>query len=169
MPSCTRNRLRWLMTNSAIQEVLVPGYVTHFRCLGGECPDTCCSGWNISVPRDGWRRFMSNPILRERADASVGETIAALDGDAMLCRAGSGKQCLMCSTEGLCLVQMEIGEEALPDTCYTYPRVAGKFGERWEMCLNLSCPEAARLALNEEHAFDFVSAALPLRPSLALD
>ena len=37
------------------------------------------------------------------------------------------------------------------------------------MCLNLSCPEAARLAMNEEGAFDFVSAALPLRQSLVLD
>lgn len=112
---------------------------------------------------------MQHPVLRERASTLAGSMPAGVDGNVALCKSSSAKPCLMCSAEGLCLVQQVLGEEALPDTCYTYPRVAGKFGERWEMCLNLSCPEAARLAMNEEGAFDFVSAALPLRQSLVFD
>jgi len=150
-------------------EVLIPAYVASFRCLGGECPDTCCAGWNISVVREGWNNYMQNPVLRERAESLAGGMPTGEEGDVALCKSTSGAPCLMCSADRLCLVQQVLGEEALPDTCYTYPRVAGKFGERWEMCLNLSCPEAARLAMNEAGAFDFTSAALPLRQSLVFD
>ena len=30
-------------------EIRYPEYYKQFRCLAGECPDTCCVGWEI-----GW-------------------------------------------------------------------------------------------------------------------
>jgi lysine-N-methylase len=56
------------------------------------------------------------------------------------------------------MVQRELGEDALSDTCYVYPRHVMKFGDRIEQSLTLSCPEAARLALTESDAFEFVVA-----------
>ena len=67
---------------------------------------------------------MQHPVLRERAAALAGGMLAGADGDVALCKSSSATPCLMCSADGLCLVQKVMGEEALPDTCYTYPRVA---------------------------------------------
>ena len=27
----------------------VPHYYKKFRCIAGECPDTCCAGWQIQI------------------------------------------------------------------------------------------------------------------------
>jgi lysine-N-methylase len=58
----------------------------------------------------------------------------------------------------MCPIQQKLGEDALSDTCYIYPRYVVQFGERFEQSLTLSCPEAARLALTQDDAFEFVSA-----------
>lgn len=58
----------------------------------------------------------------------------------------------------MCRIQQTLGEDALSDTCYAYPRHVIQFGDRIEQSLTLSCPEAARLALTQDDAFEFVSA-----------
>ena len=30
---------------------LAPNYYKKFRCLGSECPDTCCQGWRIVLDK----------------------------------------------------------------------------------------------------------------------
>ena len=27
----------------------IPHYFKSFHCIGGECPDTCCAGWQIQI------------------------------------------------------------------------------------------------------------------------
>ena len=61
------------------------------------------------------------------------------------------------------MIQQHLGEDALSDTCYIYPRSIVQFGERLEQSLTLSCPEAARLALTQADAFAFVSAEFTTR------
>ncbi len=34
-----------------------PVYYDTFRCLGGRCPDTCCSGWRIEIDEDSLNRY----------------------------------------------------------------------------------------------------------------
>ena len=29
-------------------EYVYPDYYRQFTCIGGECPDTCCAGWEIA-------------------------------------------------------------------------------------------------------------------------
>ena len=33
-------------------EIRYPEYYKQFRCLAGECPDTCCVAWEIRVDRE---------------------------------------------------------------------------------------------------------------------
>jgi len=142
-------------------EMLVPKYVTRFQCIGGACPDTCCSTWSISVDQDTYERYRAEkhpelkPLL-EQYLVQVDKT--SYSKHATLNLRPSDSHCGMHSSAGFCPIQQHLGEDALSDTCYIYPRHVVQFGDRFEQSLTLSCPEAARLALTQDDAFEFVSA-----------
>ncbi len=141
--------------------MLVPKYVTQFQCLGGECPDTCCATWSIDIDKETYERYRGEthpalqPLLQQYLE-QVDSTSEVRHGKLQLRQADS--HCGLHSSAGLCPVQQHLGEDALSDTCYIYPRKVLQFGERFEQTLTLSCPEAARLALTQDDAFSFVSA-----------
>lgn len=138
--------------------MLAPKYVTQFQCVGGDCPDTCCQGWTISVDKEtfGFYRQVTHPELKPWLD----EHLVVLDENSeeqygKFKLTAPSTACGMHSSQGLCLAQQHLGEEALSDTCYIYPRTVYKSGDQFAQCLSLSCPEAARLALTQDDAFDF--------------
>jgi lysine-N-methylase len=148
--------------------MLTPKYVTQFQCAGGDCPDTCCMGWTISVDRDTFQdyRRVTHPTLKPL----IKTHLVQLDKDSIANHgkfnlASSGSHCGMQTTQGLCGIQQNLGEDALSDTCYIYPRTVFKVTDRFEQCLTLSCPEAARLALTQDDAFEFVSTEFTTRQS----
>ena len=55
--------------------------------------------------------------------------------------------------DGLCRIQAELGEKALCRTCREFPRLTHDYGDFMELGLELSCPEAARLILNQSAGF----------------
>ncbi len=141
--------------------MLVPKYVTQFQCLGGECPDTCCATWSIDIDRETYERYRreTHPALKpliQQYLVQVDTTSDVRHGKLNLRQPDS--HCGLHSSAGLCPVQQQLGEDALSDTCYIYPRHIVQFGNRFEQTLTLSCPEAARQALTFDDAFEFVSA-----------
>jgi lysine-N-methylase len=68
--------------------------------------------------------------------------------------------------EKLCGIQKTLGEDKLSDTCATYPRNNRLLGGQHEQSLTLSCPEAARLALLQADAMDFVEGSMRVRPEV---
>ena len=30
-------------------QYIIPHYYKKFACIGGDCPDTCCAGWQIMI------------------------------------------------------------------------------------------------------------------------
>lgn len=141
--------------------MLVPKYVTQFQCLGGECPDTCCSTWSINIDKETFQRYRREihpalkPLLQQYL-VQVDKDSYARHGKLNL--RPSDSHCGLHSSDGMCPIQQKLGEDALSDTCYIYPRYVVQFGDRFEQSLTLSCPEAARLALTQDDAFEFVSA-----------
>lgn len=59
-------------------------------------------------------------------------------------------RCAMLNRSGLCDLILELGAEALCDTCARYPRHTEEFENVREYSLSLSCPEAARMMLEEQ-------------------
>jgi lysine-N-methylase len=59
-------------------------------------------------------------------------------------------------SEGLCDIHAKLGEEYLCKNCATYPRVMCSVEGALERSLDLSCPEAARLALTDPKPMRFV-------------
>jgi lysine-N-methylase len=57
--------------------------------------------------------------------------------------------------DGLCSIQERLGEDYVGHTCATYPRISNTFSNHRERSLDLSCPEAARLALLDPKPMQF--------------
>lgn len=151
--------------------MLTPKYVTQFRCTGGSCPDSCCMGWNISVDKETFHdyRRVTHPALKPLIKihlVQLNKNSIANHGKLNLKPTNS--HCGLHNDEGLCGIQQALGEDALSDTCFTYPRNIVKVEDRFEQSLTLSCPEAARLALTQEDAFEFVTSEFTHRQAITL-
>lgn len=118
-----------------------PAYFKDFRCLAGDCPDSCCKEWDVLVDAHtaqyylSWEDQLGQDIrshLRQDEDGDWYFTIT--DG-----------RCPMWRQDGLCRIQAEVDHAALCQTCQDFPRLTHDYGNFVERGLELSCPEAARL------------------------
>ena len=37
--------------------VTAPHYYKEFQCIAGECPDTCCAGWEIAIDPKSLKKY----------------------------------------------------------------------------------------------------------------
>lgn len=127
-------------------ELHTPSYVSKFHCLAGECPHTCCAWWQVPVDEATRRRLETLPgPLGERARRAL-----TVDGEGEPCLALTGGYCPLLTEEGLCALQLQEGEGALPAICRQHPRFSYDYGPVREEGLCASCPEANRLILAED-------------------
>lgn len=146
--------------------VLIPRYVSRFSCIGPECEDNCCTGWRVTIDKKTFNAYrqtkdpelvalLAENVKRQRSQASdANYARIELKADTKVCP-------LM--EERLCAVQKKMGESYLSDTCFSYPRYSRNFGGQYEQALWLSCPEAARQALLEADAFEFIEGMATVR------
>ncbi len=123
-----------------------PKFYDTFRCIASQCPDSCCQKWDVSVDDEkaAYYRNIPGPLgdkLREFLTEEDGVTYLSLDGT----------RCPMWRADGLCRIQAELGEKALCKTCREFPRLTHEYDGFTELGLELSCPEAARIMLQEEN------------------
>lgn len=147
---------------------LLPRYVKRFRCIGSECEDTCCSGWQITLDKKTFNAYRQSkhPDLKESFATSVKRQRSSLASDLNYARielSGANHSCPMVRTDGLCGVQKNLDESYLSNTCFSYPRVSRGFAGQFEQALMLSCPEAARQALLAPDAFEFEEGTINVR------
>ena len=129
-------------------EVTKPDYFDRFRCLAGECPDSCCKDWQVQVDEASARRYRALPgALGEELRAALRQE----DGEIYL--TVQDGRCPMWRRDGLCRIQAELGEKALCETCRQFPRLTHDYGDFVELGLELSCPEAARWILDEKSCY----------------
>lgn len=123
--------------------IIKPDYFDRFRCLAGNCPDSCCKAWEVQVDDACAEYYRTLPgslgnRLREVLHTEDGKTVMTLQGG----------RCPMWRCDGLCRIQAELGEDALCKTCRDFPRLTHDYGDFAELGLELSCPEAAKLILS---------------------
>jgi lysine-N-methylase len=137
--------------------VLQPQYFERFRCLGSECEDTCCDGWGILIDRHTFGKYRSQEAPHHGlvALSSLVEINPAhtSSGDYAKIRL-AGTRCPALQ-DGLCSIHANLGEPWISDMCSNYPRVGNSLAGLVERSLHLSCPEAARLVLNDPDALRF--------------
>lgn len=127
-------------------EVYAPQYYVNFRCLAGDCPHTCCAGWEVPIDPDTAALYRSLP-------GSLGEELRALltagqDGEASFPLRGN--YCPFLDSDRLCRIHKQLGQEATGVICRTHPRFSYDYGSLREEGLCASCCEAARMILEED-------------------
>lgn len=128
-------------------KVKVPSYFNEFKCIGSDCPDTCCAGWGIVVDDDSYKKY--SKVKGDFGDRLRDSMIIDEDGERVFTLKGD-KNCSFLNENKLCDIYSEIGEESLCYTCRQYPRYLEGFGKLNEMGISLSCPEAARIILERD-------------------
>lgn len=124
----------------ALEEYSVVGT---FRCLGADCPDTCCHGWDM--PSDAGQRAMCT--------AKQPALLQAIDPEQQILKRdpASGDCAQLC--EGKCRIHADYGAAFLSDACYFYPRVVQRIDGVHRLAGDVSCPEMLRLILTEAEPF----------------
>ena len=129
-------------------EHLRPQYAKAFLCIGPECEDTCCHGWDVPIDHATYEKYQSNPSLQPRVDQHlVLITKSPTDAEHARIKLTPSLTCPFLAADRLCSIQKEYGEDYLSVACSTYPRVTHRIDGLMEKALFLSCPEAARLVL----------------------
>jgi lysine-N-methylase len=145
---------------------LLPRYASRFNCIGSACEDTCCGGWGVPIDKKTFKAYRQSkhPELKILFAENI-KRKQSLSSDADYARiklkADTNECPLM--VERLCSVQNNLDASYLSDTCFSYPRYSRNFAGQYEQSLTLSCPEAARQALLEPDAFDFVEGMITVR------
>jgi len=123
-----------------------PHYAEAFRCIGSECPDTCCAGWKVLIDRETYQKYQALPDLLPVLQTKV--TLIPGGGEKDFAHFHMVEdRCPCLSAERLCGIQKEHGEEYLPRGCAQFPRSIRVDGKVTKKTLLLSCPEAARMVL----------------------
>jgi len=137
---------------SAWGKVVGLRYMERFQCIGPACEETCCAGWGVGVDTKHFHKLerllpaeeLTAKTKRAEKDAGVAAYMV-LDGE---------RRCSFLESDMLCSLQRRFGEEALPNTCATYPRSFRAIGKRLEAYATLSCPEVSRLAFSSPEAVE---------------
>lgn len=123
-----------------------PQYYLDFRCLAGDCPHTCCQGWEVPIDPVTARYYESLP-------GPMGERLRALLSRDEMGEAAfrlRGGLCPFLNGDGLCEIYIQLGEERTGEICRTHPRFTYEYGPLTEKGLCGSCPETARLILGSD-------------------
>jgi len=135
---------------------LQPRSYHSFRCLGAECEDTCCTGWNVHVDKLTYQAYQrcEDPELAPRLRELV-TLCADPTSDGTYARITLSVNTCPFLAEGLCSIQNKLGEQYLSITCSRYPRVLNIVDDVLQRSLDLACPEAARLVLLDPRPMEF--------------
>ncbi len=128
----------------------MPDFYVDFKCLAGECPDTCCAGWSIAVDGESYGKYgqISDPSLRSDIMSNIRESDAGLRFVNK-----EGGRCAMLDGDGLCRIWKNAGEEMLCNTCRKFPKIFYVDSDLALLSLAASCPAAARRIAAGEFKF----------------
>ncbi len=128
-----------------------PDFYKNFKCIAGDCSDSCCIGWEITVDEKSRAKY-------EKLNDSFGEKIRenlTTDEEGFTCfKLSEGERCPFLNGEGLCDVIINYGDDFLCDICTEHPRFYNEFPLAVECGLGLCCEEACRLLLENEAPFE---------------
>lgn len=151
-----------------IRSALVPIFYKNFRCLMGACQDNCCDdGWKIEFSKKDYLVVKRVAEQSEELQTLVSQGMRRLrkrEHDGMyaeFCVTPTGR-CAFHTEEGLCQLQLECGENALPQVCRTYPRKSIYTPAAKEYSMTPSCEGVLQQLWNLPDGIDFVENSLPL-------
>lgn len=130
--------------------VLQPSYMKLFNCIGSACEDSCCIGWRVTLDKKTYQKYKNSNDVELKKDFEKRVTRIHTNGNDI----SYGKikmlpngRCPFLNDKDLCKIYINLGEEALSNTCTYYPRIVNQIDGGYERSARLSCPEIARAVL----------------------
>ncbi|MBR2133706.1 MAG: flagellin lysine-N-methylase [Eubacterium sp.] len=130
--------------------IKTPKYYRGFECIAGDCPDSCCQGWEVDADEASLKYYKTlDGDIRKRIDSVLskdefGNTIFTL---------ADKKRCPFLNSSNLCDMHIAIGGEHTPYTCRMFPRFINSFGAVKEMGISFSCPVASDIMFSQTERF----------------
>lgn len=129
---------------------IYPSYFEKFKCIADKCPDSCCKGWDVVVDDETNEYYQS-------VDGKFGEKLKKLtkidcDGDRIF--VSQSGRCPFWNENELCDIYINLGKSHLCKTCREFPRLTQDYTVFTEHLLSFACPEATRLILGTDNAYD---------------
>lgn len=112
---------------------LKPHFYDQFVCTAGDCPDTCCAGWQIVIDEDSLERYGNEK-------SEFGKRLRnSIDWEEE-CFYQNNRRCAFLNDENLCDLYKELGR--IP---YATPAAFTRAIRRsMRVCVNYPCPFPAR-------------------------
>ena len=130
---------------------ITPDYYEKFKCIAGDCPDTCCAGWQIVIDDDSMKKYQNF-----NGDY-IWKVMACVDWETETFRQDKENRCAFLNKKNLCDLHTNAGEDFLCKTCREYPRHTEEFEGVREITLSVSCPEVARILMEQVEPVRFLT------------
>lgn len=128
-----------------------PSYYNNFHCLGTQCKDNCCIGWEIDIDEQTLEKYRNiKGCMGKRLRCAIAKHDSAhfiLDEE---------KRCPFLNQDNLCDIILSIGEENLCTICAEHPRFNNWFGNLKETGIGLCCEEAVHLLFLSDEPIAFI-------------
>ena len=134
-------------------KIVKPTFYKNFKCIAGDCPDSCCQGWEVDADSDSleYYKTLDNSLeIKKRIDSVLSKD----EFNNTIFTLAPKKRCPFLNDKNLCDMHIAIGGEHTPYTCRTFPRFIYDFGGTREIGISFSCPVASDMMYNTE-SFDF--------------
>lgn len=144
-----------------------PRYFKDFRCIGGECKNTCCTGWTILWSDEEINKIKNAENISDSLSELCNVSFKRLESTDSNCIVfDKDNMCPFFTEERLCRIQRELGEEYLSDTCKTYPRRYIHTDDSLYRFCQMSCPSVMYKLLNDGKSADLVN--FPLTDNISV-
>lgn len=166
----SKNNSRGIIKMTKKIKVSIVDYFKQFQCIGGKCEDSCCIGWDIDVDKKTFKEYINfqnkeyNIFFKNSINKNNECSNEFIDYGKI--ELNEEKRCPFLNECNYCIIHSEFGEEYLSNTCSHFPRVLNKVDEEYEISLDISCPEAARIVLGRKNGFSFEKDEIELKKYL---
>lgn len=138
--------------------MFMPKYMADFKCIGSDCIDTCCAGWDINIDEDTYNKYSNcTGELKELVQGKIRENKNSddyLNKGFMILK--EPNRCPFLNDNLLCDIHGGIGEENLCITCKRFPRVYNIVDDVYEKSGLASCPEVCTMAFLNKDKMEFL-------------
>ena len=124
-----------------------PSYYRQFRCIGSDCTDNCCIGWEIDIDPEtlaSYQRTSGAFGQRLRDSIALSPPDSEENPHFIL---DSAERCPFLNDKNLCDIFIHLGESHLCQICTDHPRFYTWLSDGREEGIGLCCEAAARLIL----------------------
>ncbi len=118
-------------------------FYKQFQCIGQDCQNSCCCGWDISFDPSSTQYYQN--LKGEFGDFIRENIVWNEKKELTFVRMTPERKCPFLDKNGLCRIYIECGEEQMSTTCKVFPRSKLDLAGNSMRGFSMSCEEVLRM------------------------